>query len=363
MKQLAFAVIGLFCLSSTSTAQSYYYYYYLGNPSPSIGLKTESIPGTIKEQKIKALEFNYSKSLSGKTKKLGKDRYEFNATGYVTALTHYNKKGVIDTRENYVLNNKNHVTQRTDTDKNGDTIKRWVQVYDESDHRIEYAYYDKKNNLRYQKKWLYEGDQVMRHEVHKKGKLSKYYLYTYHPNGDKASTHLYNRKGKEKYVWEYDCKPEGVEVKKHKDTSTVCVNKQYDENGTRTEVQLTTDEKGKMRKVVRVYNRQERLVSQANYSGVNEELKNKFTYTYDSDTIMRSELYQYYDKGILHHHSETQYNEDGQITLQQFKYYLKRKKDYRTNVTAYQFENGLMTHKQYRGYKDWEYNQHVTYFN
>lgn len=59
---------------------------------------------------------------------------------------------------------------------------------------------------------------------------------------------------------------------------------------------------------------------------MNEELKNKFTYTYDSDTIMRSELYQYYDKGILHHHSETQYNEDGQITLQQFKYYLKRKK-------------------------------------
>ena len=70
----------------------------------------------ISDRKIKALEFNYSKSLSGKTRKLGKDRYEFNSKGYVIAFSHYNKKGVLENKENFQLNDKNQVLKRTDTD-------------------------------------------------------------------------------------------------------------------------------------------------------------------------------------------------------------------------------------------------------
>lgn len=134
---------------------------------------------------------------------------------------------------------------------------------------------------------------------YRKGKLKYTWINEFHPNQSQKKTTVYNGKGKTKYVWDYQCKDEGVEVKKHKETSTICVSKQYDKDSSYTSVYHLVSPKGVLTKTIYRYSRYKTILYYKSTSGPDDRLNYKVQYTYKNDTILSKRVSKYYIKGAL----------------------------------------------------------------
>ena len=117
----------------------------------------------------------------------------------------------------------------------------------------------------------------------KKGKLVYSWHNEFYANKTRKRTAMLNRKGKEKFVWDYQCKDEGVEIKKHKDTSTVCISKVYGVDSVLTEVHNTVSESGKLRKTIYKYNKKHQMLEYKMTEGSNDRIIYHNNYEYASD--------------------------------------------------------------------------------
>jgi hypothetical protein len=147
---------------------------------------------------------------------------------------------------------------------------------------------------------------------YKKGKL----VYTWHnefyPNKSKKRTALLNKKGKEKFVWDYQCKDEGVEIKKHKDTSTVCISKEYGKDSVLTEVHHTIYENGEIGKTIYKYNKKHQMMLYKLTSGPDDKLVYNNEYEYGSDyTTVISKHTRHFVKGKLSSENMRQFDDNG----------------------------------------------------
>lgn len=168
---------------------------------------------------------------------------------------------------------------------------------------------------------------------YKKGKLNYKWFNEYYPNRSKKRTTVYNKKGKEKFVWDYQCKDEGVEIKKHKDTSTVCVSKEYDKDSILTEVHHYVGEKGNLIKTVLKYNKKHQMILYKRVKGSNEIPMSEYTYTFASnDTILTSSHSKQYWKGKLGYEYFKEFDVKGDITSNIRKNFKRGKLVSETNV-------------------------------
>ena len=138
------------------------------------------------------------------------------------------------------------------------------------------------------------------------------WIYSYYPDGSKKSSVIYNSKGKIKYVWNYDCKPEGELVKKHKDTTLVCKQTEYDADGNKVLTERKFDAKGKPTKEVTRYTKDDKLIS-CEYYNSDDVLTGKWVY--DKKTGFVSGFIGY-NKGKENYKWEKIYNENGVVTVE-----------------------------------------------
>lgn len=161
-------------------------------------------------------------------------------------------------------------------------------------------------------------------KYYEKGKLKYTWKNEYYPNKSRKRCTFY-KKGKEKYVWDYQCKEEGVEIKKHKDTSTICVSKEWDTDSVLTRVYHNVSEKGVLTKtVVKTNTSYQRLYYKETIGSddrvVMEEI-NKFAE--DGLTLLASDIKRYGTKHVRNRRVKT-YDQDGNEISDTQMYYDKK---------------------------------------
>jgi len=137
-------------------------------------------------------------------------------------------------------------------------------------------------------------------------------------------TSFYNGKGKLKYVWDYQCKEEGMEVKKHKDTSTVCVSKEYDQDSILTTIYHTIGTDGNITKTINKRNRKGKFISYKRTKGVDDLPVSEYNLTYATDdTTLISSISYGYAKGKLISERKKSFDDEMNLTSSSFKSYKK----------------------------------------
>jgi hypothetical protein len=213
-------------------------------------------------------------------------------------VTTYNKDGVQTSKQVYlafdsIRNNR----QFFKIDKRGDTASKSVinEIDTNTLESIDYYYV--------------------------KGKLKYTWYNEYYPNKSKKRSTFY-KKGKEKYVWDYQCKEEGVEVKKHKDTSTICISKEWDKDSVLTMTYNTVQANGEVEKTITKYNKNRQRIYYKRMVGKDDVVRSEENYTYAADgkTLTLSDV-AYYTKGELSSRRIRTYDEDGyEINHRQLRY-------------------------------------------
>ncbi|MFT5347892.1 MAG: hypothetical protein ACI9M3_000927 [Bacteroidia bacterium] len=156
-----------------------------------------------------------------------------------------------------------------------------------------------------------------------KGKLKYTWHNEYYPNKSRKRCTFY-RKGKEKYVWDYQCRKEGIEIKKHKDTSKVCVNKELDQDSILTTTYHTVQVNGVLEKVTIKTNKYYQRLYYKRMVGTDDVMQLEETYQYATDgkTLLNSEV-TYYKKNEIANIREKMFDENGDETKNSIVYYKK----------------------------------------
>lgn len=130
--------------------------------------------------------------------------------------------------------------------------------------------------------------------------------YSYYENGDKKETNHYNKKGELKYTWSYDCSPKGVlEQTIHKDTTTICIKEEVNQDGDLVKTIRRTNEKNEIEIIREVH--KDGVIRQFSSEGINGQMK---SWWYRSDTIYHNKKYL---KGVLWIEDKTLYNKNGKV--------------------------------------------------
>lgn len=158
---------------------------------------------------------------------------------------------------------------------------------------------------------------------YKKGKLKYKWVNEYYPNKSKKKTSVYKR-GKLQYVWDYQCKDEGIEIAKHKDTSTVCISREYDSDSVLTVVSQSVDDKGKLTKTVSRRNKYYKTLSSKTYHGSEDKLSTSWYQTFAQDTILTSSRFEKYKNGIKTYASISTYAKNGDLISKTKENYKKK---------------------------------------
>lgn len=177
---------------------------------------------------------------------------------------------------------------------------------------------------------------LLKSEYYKNGgaKLCKRWEYSYYPDNTKKTSTLYNAKGKAKYVWNYDCKPEGELVQQHKDTTLVCKKDELDAMGNKVVTERKFNEKGEPTKVVCVYSKEDKLLSNDVYDK-NNILRSHILYGKDWNWL---EYISYDKEGVEEYKQLYKYDDKGNKT--EYAYYKKQALKH-TNIYSYN-EKGLV---------------------
>ncbi|MBI1306382.1 MAG: hypothetical protein GC181_07190 [Bacteroidetes bacterium] len=273
----------------------------------------------IKKNSVESLDLRYTKVKKDKVKSTTKSRYYFNQQGVPVRIVTYNAKNKIKKDDHFVYDDQLKVVQRYQINSKGDTLLFYSAKYDEAGHRIQYS--NRIKNRTYSSVSEFNDSAIIKYSTYINGKFKSYYVYEYYPNGDRKTTRYFNRKGKEKYVWSYACSEEGKEIARHKDTSTVCLKKTENPDGTTTSVWQSTDEKGKITKSIYVYNKVDKIISFKYFKGVEEQLVVEWTKIFVSDTILISSSSTNYSDGKKNRQNHEEFNEAGQILSRKYSWY------------------------------------------
>ena len=174
---------------------------------------------------------------------------------------------------------------------------------------------------------------------YKKGKLKYTWYSEYYPDGQQKRTTATDGKGKVQYVWNFECDANGIEIAKHKDTSKLCVSREYDKDSTLTKVSLAVDEKGELYKTVEKRNKFKKQLATIRTNETKGYKESEYTNTYASDgqTILSHDYKSYY-KGKLWYSTQTAYDTNGNRVEKSVKNY-KKGVLYKSTKGTYQFDS------------------------
>lgn len=325
------------------------YYKNLAFMAPDLGMTDRSLPQTLAENGVEQIELNNLSLRNGKSKSGSYYLYKLDDRGRVVEKIWRNKSGKLK-MHNFLVWEEAYVQRIVRLNNRRDTVATTEILY-HNDDLISIEERNKTGRQMFLNRYQYADSLLTRAEIHKKGKLNRYWVYAYHPDGSRKETNLLNGKGKLKGTWSYACKEEGVEMLRHKDTSTVCIEKTGDPLGNVKEVWLTTDPDGKVRSTVLIKNSHGKLTSMDTYSGMNKRPVVSYKYGYLSDTVLVSEYYQRFRKGLPSYESVRNYDVQGKVKSTAYTGYRKGKQKSRSN-TEYLFDgNGLPVTIKYLGSK------------
>ena len=248
--------------------------------------------------------------------------YSLTYTGeHLTAVKRLNYKGELDYKKTYELDADGNITSKKHFNSSSSTPYMHVQN-------------QFKDSLITNRSVFYKGSSTPSYR----------WEYDYHEDG-KASTTQFFRKDKLKYTWNYDCKTEG-QLDKTKDTSTVCTWDELDVNGNLIKYTQTTDEKGKIEKVKRVFDKNdpEKMLS---YESWDMDGNPKLKQTWSKD---RS-IYENYRKGRLFMVATTHKDPASGRTLSWTKKYVKHPKWNASEESIYNEKGEMIKKIQTKGGK------------
>ena len=242
--------------------------------------------------------------------------YKYNDKGYMYILESKNKKGeTTEVQQNNYYKDHPGLYDFVKMNGKGDTLEYTVREPIDS---ITNTSYDKH---------------------YKKGKLKYTWHNEYYPNGQQKRTTATDGKGKVRYVWNFECDARGVEAVKHKDTSKLCVSREYDKDSMLTKVSLAVDEKGEVYKTVEKRNKFKKRLATIRTNETKGFKESEYTNRYASDgqTILFHDYKSYY-KGKLRYNSQTAYDRHGNITGWSVNKY-KKGVLHKSVKEAYQFDS------------------------
>ena len=242
--------------------------------------------------------------------------YKYNDKGYMYILESRNQKGEItEVQQNNYYKDQPGLYDFVIINGKGDTLKYTIREPMDSNTNTSYD----------------------RH--YKKGKLKYTWHNEYYPDGQQKRTTATDGKGKVRYVWDFECDANGIEVAKHKDTSKLCVSREYDKDSTLTKVSMAVDEKGELYKTVEMRNKFKKRLTTIRTNETKGYKESEYTNTYasDSKTIL-SYAYKSYYKGMLRYSKQTVYDRNGNITGWSVQNY-KKGVVYKSTKGAYQFDS------------------------
>ena len=172
---------------------------------------------------------------------------------------------------------------------------------------------------------------------YRKGKLQYKWSNEFYPNRRNKRTTVYDKKGKEKYVWDYQCKDEGVEIKKHKDTSTICISTVYGKDSIKTVVHHTVGEKGEMIKMVRRFNKYNRMLYSKRSNGVDNIPLFETENIYENDTVHVKSHSKRYWKGEIQSDNIKEFDSNEDVVSNVTRRY-KKGKLYKENRVSYRYD-------------------------
>jgi hypothetical protein len=234
--------------------------------------------------------------------------------GYQKEVTSYDKEGVQTMKQVYLrYDSTRNNRQFYKIDKRGDTATKSVIHGIDTNTLVSTDYYYVKGKLKYT--WKDE----------------------YYPNKSRKRCTFY-KKGKEKYVWDYQCKEEGVEVKKHKDTSTICVSKEWNADSVLTRVYHNVSAKGVLTKTVIKTNTNHQRLYYKETRGVDDHLvsEENNTFAQDGKTLLHSENKRYV-KGVVRNARVNSYDVDGNVLVDSQLYYDKKGKLSSEYIITYEY--------------------------
>lgn len=162
------------------------------------------------------------------------------------------KKGVLKSTTNKVWNDFGKLIETEKTKSNGKPVFR--------------------------KTWEYNSDSCLVSSLYeKKGKTKRKWEYDYYSKSERSSSKLYNGKGKLLNVWSYDCKEEGEKLVEKDDTTQVCTWEEASSDYI-IKVYQTFNDKGKARKHVRKFTKEDTLLVESTTYDENDEMTHRSTY-------------------------------------------------------------------------------------
>ncbi len=177
--------------------------------------------------------------LNGKGKELRRVTFSYNKDSLQTEAVLY-KRGKETQKNTYAYNKFKQYTEQAFYRK-GEIKKKIISYYDST--RIKESEFYKNGNADYSFKWV----------------------YTYYSDKSRKTSTIFKCNGKVKYTWNYDCKPEGELMSKHKDSTLICQNKEYDKDSNITYTYRQFNEKGKPEKVVSTWSKNRKIMQYATY--------------------------------------------------------------------------------------------------
>jgi hypothetical protein len=245
----------------------------------------------------------------GKKEKISK-KYEFDAGSNLTKMYRYSWQfGKIHRQYIYSSFQKKRLPENITLNGKGEEIIKKTYTYNIDTLLTEQVKYKKgaffsKLTYKYDSTRLTESDYYIKNSEVPKEK----WVYEYYANHSKKRSTFY-KKGKVKYVWNYECKEEGELIKKHKDTTMICENTEFDIAGNKTVTLRKFNQKGKPYKEVYVYNKENKIIETRFYNE-KDILINKFVQNPDNFSTV---WYYFNNKGMERYRYENIYNSKNNI--------------------------------------------------
>ena len=204
----------------------------------------------------------------------------------------FNKKGNLKRNCKYEYGIRNKIIHTLKTNKNNQKTYEFTWNND-TINSVEEEVNFRNGKIKNRNISKYNRKNIMEQVHNRRGgeKIKKRWFYEYYDNGSKKKSTVYNSKGKVRHTWSYDCKPEGELVAKHKNTTMICKNDLYDENGYRVETIRSFDDKGRMKKSINKFNIKNIMVESNIY-----DYKDSLTYRYFFNELNKTYEHSYYYK-------------------------------------------------------------------
>ncbi len=222
--------------------------------------------GQYDKQKIVDNRIKEMTETNTRNKKTTSKKYEFDSSGILKKFTIcYGSIGKLRRQHIYTYTLYKQTPDYTLLNGKGKELRKKVFTYNSDSLLIEEVEY-KKGELFSKVLYKYDSTRITESEYYwkKMDQPKDKWVYEYYPNHSKKSSTLYTN-GKVKYVWNYECKEEGELIKKHKDTTIVCENTEFDKDGNKTVTSRNFNDRGKPYKSVSVYNKDKKLIESRNY--------------------------------------------------------------------------------------------------